>query len=258
MAQEIIVFKVGTSTLTHRSGLINIRRMEQLVKVLADLKNAGRQIILVSSGAVSVGVGKLGLKSRPEDIPGKQAVAAIGQCELMYLYDKMFAEYNHTVAQVLLTKDVTEDDYRSTNVKNTFSRLLEMNVIPVVNENDTVCTEEIEFGDNDALSAIVAQMVGADRLIIISDIDGLYTDNPKINPQARRLDVVPVINETILSYGKGAGSSRGTGGMETKVLAAQAACKAGIETVVLSGEDPRNLYRLFDGESIGTLFLKEA
>ena len=178
-----VVVKVGSSTLTHESGLLNIRRVEQLVKVLADIENSGRQVVLVSSGAMAVGVGKLGLHEKPADMPGKQAVAAIGQCELMYIYDKHFSEYNHVTSQVLLTRDVVDDPMRKRNVQNTFERLLGLGTIPIVNENDTVCTEEIEhaatFGDNDTLSATVAELAGADLLVILSDIDGLYDGDPR-------------------------------------------------------------------------------
>lgn len=192
-----VVVKVGSSTLTHESGLLNIRRVEQLVKVLADIENSGRQVVLVSSGAMAVGVGKLGLHEKPADMPGKQAVAAIGQCELMYIYDKHFSEYNHVTSQVLLTRDVVDDPMRKRNVQNTFERLLGLGTIPIVNENDTVCTEEIEhaatFGDNDTLSATVAELAGADLLVILSDIDGLYDGDPRENPGAKLLHEVDEI-----------------------------------------------------------------
>jgi glutamate 5-kinase len=249
-----IVFKVGTSTLTHPSGLINLRRIERLVKVLADLKNMGKEIVLVTSGAIGVGVGKLGLAERPKDIRSKQAIAAIGQVELMYIYDRLFSEYNHTISQVLLTRDIVEEENRCALCRNTFSRLLEYKVIPIVNENDTVAVEEIEFGDNDSLSAVVATLCGADLLVILSDIDGLYNDNPRKNPDAVRIPEVHVLDETILEYAKGAGSARGTGGMITKLHAAQLAGDAGIDTVVMNGEDPAQIYDLLEGKPVGTRF----
>ncbi|WP_195283637.1 glutamate 5-kinase [Harryflintia acetispora] len=253
-AANRIVVKVGTSTLTHPSGLINIRRIEQFVKVLADLKNMGKEIVLVTSGAIGVGVGKLGLKERPSDTRSKQAAAAIGQCELMYIYDRQFSEYNHVISQVLLTRDVVEDERRCALCRNTFSRLLEYGVVPVVNENDTVAVEEIEFGDNDTLSAVVATLCDADLLIILSDIDGLYTDNPRTNPNATLIRAVTEIDDYILSVAHGAGSARGTGGMITKIHAAEVAGEAGIDTVVMSGTDPALIYRLLEGESVGTRF----
>lgn len=249
-----IVVKVGSSTLTHESGLLNIRRVETLVKVLADLKNSGRQVILVSSGAMAVGVGKLGLTQKPADMPGKQAVAAVGQCELMYTYDKLFTEYNHIVSQVLLTGGDVDSETRSQNVQNTFARLLKMGVIPIVNENDTVSTEEIEIGDNDTLSALVAVMAKADLLILMSDIDGLYDADPRINPQAKLRSVVQEITPEIEASATGAGSARGTGGMYTKLRAAQIVTKAGIQMVIMNGQRPNDLYDLLDGQEIGTLF----
>lgn len=256
MNESITVIKVGTSTLTHPAGLINIRRLEALVKVLSDIKNSGETLILVSSGAIGVGMGKLHMQTRPTDMPSKQALAAIGQCELMYLYDKLFGEYNHTVAQVLLTKDVVANENDIFNIKNTFQRLLCMGVLPIVNENDTVCTTEIEFGDNDNLSAVVADLVGAQRLLIISDVDGLYTDNPATNPQAKKIKVVSHIDASILKAAKGAGSKRGTGGMATKVAAAAYASARGIQTQIIAGEDPNVLYDVFAGKNPGTLFLR--
>ncbi len=251
-----IVVKVGTSTLTHDTGIINIRRMENLVKVLADIKNSGRELIVVTSAAISVGVGKLGLSEKPKDMPSKQAAAAVGQCELMYLYDKAFSEYNHIVSQLLLTRDMMENDHWKQNIKNTFCRLLEMGVIPIVNENDTVNTEEIEFGDNDTLSALVATLVDADALIIMSDVDGLYTENPRKNPAtAKLIPTVEEIDDHILAIAQGAGTDRGTGGMITKLHAAQITMAAGIDMTIISGDQPTNLYRLFDGKSIGTHFV---
>jgi glutamate 5-kinase len=251
-----VVVKVGTSTLTHKTGLLNIRRVELLVKILADLKNSGRDVILVSSGAIGVGVGELGLKSRPTDTPSKQACAAIGQCELMYMYDKLFSQYNHKVAQVLLTRDIVERESRKENVVNTFNRLLDFNVIPVVNENDTVSVEELEleFGDNDTLSAIVGELVDADLLLILSDIDGLYDQNPRECPDAHLIHQVEAVTETLREAAGGKGSSLGTGGMVTKLNAAQIALEAGFPMVLLNGQNPEQIYDLFAGKEVGTIF----
>ncbi len=249
-----VVVKIGTTTLTHGGGLINYRRIEKLVKTLADLKNSGKDIVLVSSGAVGVGIGELGLKSRPADVPTKQACAAIGQCELMYTYDKLFGEYNHSVAQILLTRDVVEQEERKQNVVNTFERLLEFGVIPIVNENDTVSTEELVFGDNDTLSAIVAKLINADVLVLLSDIDGLYTANPKEDSSAELISVVENIEE-VRHLAGGSSSSFGTGGMVTKIHAADIACGSGIDMYIINGAEPALLYDLFDGESVGTHFI---
>lgn len=252
-----IVIKVGTSTLTYDNGNVNLRRLEQLCKVLSDLQNSGKQIILVSSGAIGVGVGKLKLSQRPKETRFKQAVAAVGQCELMFLYDKFFGEYNNSVAQVLLTKSIVLNEHSKQNVVNTFSTLLEMGIIPIVNENDTVAIDELvgaNFGDNDNLSAIVADLVGADLLVILTDIDGLYDKDPRNNPDAKRIETVTHIDDSIREMAGGSGSNRGTGGMTTKITAAAAATSAGINTVVMNGSDPANIYRLLEGESIGTLF----
>ncbi len=249
-----LVVKVGSSTLTHENGMVNIRRIEHLVKVLSDIRNSGKEIVLVSSGAIAVGVGKLGLKEKPKDIPGKQACAAVGQCELMYLYDKLFGEYNHNVAQVLLTRDVVENSARKENVVNTFDKLLEMGIIPIVNENDTVSIEEIKFGDNDTLSAIVANLVNADGLLLLTDIEGLYTANPRENPDAVLIEQVEKIDDYILSVASGAGSSRGTGGMITKIHAAEIAVPNGVNMWIINGDNPDKMYRLLDGEKLGTYF----
>lgn len=249
-----IVVKVGTSTLTHATGMLNIRRVEQLVKVLSDLKNCGKEIILVSSGAIGVGCGKLGLTSRPSDTPSKQAIASIGQCELMYFYDKQFSLYNHTVAQILMTKDIVEDDVRKTNVENTFSKLLAIGAIPVINENDTVSVEEIEFGDNDTLSAVVAKLVDADLLVILSDIDGLFDKDPHKQKNAKIIPVVSEIDDSVLSLAEGTTSTHGTGGMITKIHAAQIANNAGIDMIIMNGNNPEKLYDLFENKSVGTLF----
>ncbi len=250
-----IVVKVGTSTLTYSTGMLNIRRIELLVKILSDLKNCGKEIILVTSGAIGVGCGKLGLKTRPTDTPTKQAIAAIGQCELMYFYDKQFSFYNHTVAQVLMTKDIIEDRVRRINCENTLSKLLNIGVIPVINENDTVSVEEIEFGDNDTLSAIVADLVDADLLVILSDIDGLYDKDPHKNTNAKLISKVEKIDESIISLAEDSSSEHGTGGMITKIHAAQIANENGIDMVIMNGKDPNVFYDLFENKPVGTIFL---
>lgn len=249
-----IVFKVGTSTLTYEGGGINIRRVEKLVKVLSDIKNQGKEIILVTSGAIGVGMGKLGITERPRETRGKQALAAIGQCELMDFYSRLFSDYNHTVAQLLLTKDVVERDVLKHNAQNTFETLLSLGAIPIVNENDSISAEQIEFGDNDTLSAIVATLTEADLLIILSDIDGLYDKNPSVNPDARLIPLVEDITDEIKTIASGAGSARGTGGMITKISAAEIAAGAGIDMFILNGSDPDIIYELADGGKVGTLF----
>lgn len=256
-AQRVVV-KVVTSTLTHATGLLNIRRVEQLVRVLSDLKNAGKEIILVTSGAIGVGAGKLGMRKRPSDMPTKQACAALGQSELMYVYDKCFSEYNHNVAQVLLTRDIIEDTRRKENVTNTLSRLLSLSVIPVINENDTVSTEEIEFGDNDTLSAIVSSIVQADLLIILTDIDGLYDSDPHENPAARRIPHVRLLDSAILAAAGSKGSEFGTGGMAAKLHAAQICMDRNIPMIIMNGSRPAMIYDLLDGENIGTLFYADS
>ena len=250
-----VVVKVGSSTLTHLSGNLNIRRVESLCRVLSDIKNAGNEVILVTSGAVSMGLGKLSLKERPSDIPSKQAVAAVGQCELMYTYDKEFSEYNHVVAQILLSAYDVENEERRKNFHNTIFRLLDLGVLPIINENDTVATEELAIGDNDTLSAIVAVSAGADLLILLSDIDGLYSDNPKTNPDAVLISEVNGVTPEIESLAGGSGTSLGTGGMITKLRAAKIANDAGINMIIANGADPEILYRIFDGESVGTKFI---
>ena len=255
---NVVVVKIGTSTLTYENGKLNLRRVERLCRTLSDLQNSGKRIVLVSSGAIGVGVGKLGLARRPDETAKKQALAAVGQCELMFIYDKFFGEYHQTVAQVLLTADVTSREGSRQNVVNTFRELLDMNIIPIVNENDTVAVDELEgrnFGDNDTLSAIVATLVDADALMILTDIDGVYDKNPKAYPDAKRLSVIEKIDDEVRAMAGGAGSARGTGGMATKIRAAEIAGCANIPTYILSGEDPENLYRIFDGEDIGTVFM---
>lgn len=250
-----IVVKVGTSTLAHPTGRLNIQRMEKLCKVLSDLKNMGHEIILVSSGAIAMGFGKLNLSERPKDVPTKQASAAVGQCELMYIYDKLFTEYNHTVAQLLITApDIEEGGVRKQNFHNTLARLLELGALPVINENDTISTEEFGIGDNDTLSAIVAVTIQADLLILLSDIDGLFDGDPRKNPDAKLIDTVEKIDEHIISLG-GSGSSLGTGGMATKLRAAQMATAAGCEMVIANGQSPEVLYDVAAGKRVGTRFL---
>ena len=254
-----IVIKVGTSTLTYDTGKINIRRMVKLCSVLADLHNSGREVVLVTSGAIGVGVGKLGLKERPKDIPGRQAAATVGQCELMFMYDKYFGEHGVKTGQLLITKSDIENDQRRVNLENTFEKLFEYGAVPIINENDSVATEEIVYGDNDSLSAIVAKLIHADALIILSDIDGLFDDNPNENPDARLIPVIREINDEIRSLCGAAGTDRGTGGMVTKIHAAEIATGANIPTVIMNGEAPQDIYKLIDGHSIGTIFLcKEA
>lgn len=251
-----LVVKVGTSTLAHPSGRANLREMERLVRVLADLMNRNIQVILVTSGAIGLGVGKLGLAERPRDTPGKQAAATVGQCELMYMYDKMFAEYGHKVGQLLITKEDVEDETRHKNLCAAFETLLQWNVIPIINENDAVAVEEIVYGDNDSLSAIVACLARAGMLVILTDIDGLYDANPKTDPNAKLIPVVTAITDEVRALAQGVGSSLGTGGMATKLKAADIACNAGIDTYIINGQPAENLYRLLDGESVGTHFLK--
>ncbi|HAY72827.1 MAG TPA: glutamate 5-kinase [Ruminococcaceae bacterium] len=251
-----IVVKVGTSTLAHPSGLINIRRVEELCKVMSDLKNAGNDIILVTSGAIGMGAGKLQLSERPRDVAAKQAAAAVGQCELMYTYDKLFSEYNHTVAQLLMTGSDFENEERHINFKNTMDKLLEFKALPIINENDTVATEEIKVGDNDTLSAMVAVNVNADLLILLSDIDGLFTADPHSDPDAKLISVVSEINDDILALGGGEGSSLGTGGMRTKLNAAQICTENNCDMVIANGENPDVLYDIVEGKAVGTRFIK--
>lgn len=249
-----LVVKVGTSTLTHATGNLNIRHVEELCKTLSDIRNAGNEVILVSSGAVGMGVGKLSLKERPRDLPTKQAAAAVGQCELMYTYDRLFSTYNITVAQVLLTaSDVTVED-RKNNFINTMNRLLELGAIPIINENDTVAVDEIVIGDNDTLSAIVAKEIGADLLVILSDIDGLYTANPKTNPDAVLVPHVREITPEIVASAGGSGSELGTGGMATKIKAAKMVTEVGCDMIITNGKNPCILYDIFDGKETGTRF----
>ncbi len=250
-----IVVKVGTSTLAYPTGRLNIRHTEQLVKVLSDLKNEGHQVILVSSGAIGMGVGKLSLSTRPKDMTTKQACAAVGQCELMYTYDRLFNAYNHTVAQILLTSVDVEHAERRMNFQNTLTRLLELGALPIINENDTVATDEISsIGDNDTLSAIVACCARADLLVLLSDIDGLYTSNPHTHAGAKLLSLVEEITPEILALADGKGSALGTGGMSTKLRAAQMVTAEGTDMVIANGAHPELLYDITAGKLVGTRF----
>ncbi len=250
-----IVIKLGTSTLAHPTGLLNIKRVEELCKVMSDLKNAGHEIIIVSSGAIGMGAGKLFLNEKPKDVRTKQAAAAVGQCELMYTYDKLFSEYNHTVAQILITGDDVDHSERRSNFENTMLRLLELGAIPIINENDSVATNEIVIGDNDTLGAIVAKSIKADLLILLSDIDGLFTADPHKDKNAVLLETVEEITPEIESMTGGAGSKLGTGGMTTKLNAAKIATEAGIDMVIANGREPAVLYDIIEGKKAGTKFL---
>ena len=249
-----IVIKVGTSTLTHSTGRLDLRRIESLVKALSDLKNSGKQVILVSSGAVSAGVAKANLGHKPSSLEEKQAMASIGQSELMKIYDRFFSDYGHTVAQILMTRDVIDNPVRRKAAQNTFSTLLSMGCIPIVNENDAVSTDELaKFGGNDILSAHVANLVGAEILINLSDIDGLYDSDPRKNPDAKFIERVENI-DNIISFAGGAGTERGTGGMEAKLTAAKMVTDNGIPMFIMNGHDPEILYDLLDGKHVGTYF----
>ncbi len=252
-----ICVKVGTSTLTHASGHLNIRQVEHLCKVLSDLKNAGNEIILVSSGAIGMGVGKLSLGHWPGDMPTKQAAAAVGQCELMYIYDKAFSEYNHTVAQILLTGDDLEHQDRRENFRNTLFRLLELGALPIINENDTIVTDEIKIGDNDTLGAIVAVHVNAELLVILSDIEGLYTADPHREPNARLLSQVEDLTPEIWALAQGKGSELSTGGMTTKLHAVEIATSHGCDVIISNGKRPDVLYDILNGVPVGTRFLRK-
>lgn len=252
-----IVIKVGTSSLTYETGMVNLRQIEKLCRIISDIKNSGRQVVLVTSGAIAVGASKMGLNHKPETIPEKQAAAAVGQCELMYIYDKHFLEYHHKVAQILLTRDIIESDERRTHAVNTMETILAQGVIPVVNENDSIAVDEIRFGDNDTLSAIVADLVHADGLILLSDIDGLYDGNPHENPDAKLISRVGRIDGYIESIAGGAGTSRGTGGMATKIAAAKICFEAGCAMAIINSGRLEGLYDLLEGRETGTIFEKE-
>lgn len=252
-----VVIKVGTSTLTHEGGRLNIRRFEKLVKVISDIRNSGVEVVLVSSGAISVGMGKAGVSKRPDCTKEKQALASIGQCELMNFYSTLFEGYGYTVAQILLTRDVTDSEPMRTNAKNTFEMLFSLGAIPIVNENDTISTEQIEFGDNDTLSAVVASLVGADLLVLLSDIDGLYDKDPHKFEDAQIISAVDCIDDNIRALAGGSSTSCGTGGMITKISAAEIATSAGIDMIIANGENPDVLYDIKDGKNVGTLFRKK-
>lgn len=250
-----IVVKVGTSTLTYNTGKVNLKRIDRMAMILSDLHNQGKEIILVSSGAIGVGVGKLGLKQKPTVTKERQAVSAVGQCELMFLYDKVFSDYNNTVAQILLTQDDIAIPKRKRNIQNTMETLLDMGIIPVINENDTVAIDEVDIGDNDTLSALVADFVDADLLILFSDIDGLYNDDPHKNPDAKLLNFVYDIKS--VRAVAGAPGKQGTGGMVTKLNAAEIATAAGIHMVIANGNNMDALYDLLEGKLSGTLFVSK-
>ncbi len=250
-----IVIKIGTSTLAYSTGHLNIRHIEKLCKVVSDIKNAGEEIIMVSSGAVGMGMGKLGLKERPADLPLKQAAAAVGQCELMYVYDKLFGEFNHTVGQVLLTASNLRDAVQHENFINTLDTLLELGVIPIINENDSVATHELRIGDNDTLAAFVAENVNADLLILLTDIDGLFTADPRKDPDAKLLPEVRELTPEIEALAGESGTKVGTGGMVTKLKAAKTAMKAGCDMVIANGTDPDILYDIVAGNPVGTRFI---
>ncbi len=250
-----IVVKVGTSTLAHKTGRMNIMLVEELCKILSDIKNIGHEVILVSSGAIGMGMGKLNMKNRPSDIPTKQAAASVGQCELMYTYDRLFSQYNHTIAQILITGEDLKNEERHKNFENTINRLLELYTLPIINENDTVAVEEIGIGDNDTLAAIVSVGVKADVLILLSDIDGLFTSDPHKNSDAKKLDIIEEITEEIISLGEGESGKLGTGGMKTKISAAQIVTKEGIDMVIANGSNPLCIYDIVEGKNVGTRFI---
>ena len=252
---EKIVVKVGTTTLTYPNGKLNLERIDKLARVLADLNNLGKKIILVSSGAIGVGVERLGLNREDVTLPEKQAAASVGQAILMKIYQKFFEEYNNSTSQILITKDVMDNNERKQNAQNTFNTLLDLGVIPIVNENDTISTYEIEFGDNDTLSATVAALVGADLLILLTDIEGLYTADPKKDKNAKIISVVNEIDDEIFNAADGAGSTLGTGGMVTKIAAAKIGCKYGVDTIIASGKEPDIIYDILKGREKGTFFL---
>lgn len=257
MKNKRIVIKVGTSTITYKNGKANLRTLDELGKVISDLQNQGNEITLVSSGAIGIGIGKAGAPKGPMGTKEKQAYAAVGQCELMFIYDKIFTQYNHIIAQILLTKDCVDIIEKRRNILNTFNTLFKMNVIPIVNENDTVATDELKghnFGDNDMLSAIVAKLINADKLIILTDIDGLHDQDPRLCATAKKIPYVEKITDKIMQMAGGTGSKRGTGGMTTKLLAAQYATSAGVECCVISGEDPNRIYEVLENKDVGTTF----
>lgn len=253
-----IVIKVGSSSLIHgETGNLNLIKLEKLVRELCDIRNQGKDVVLVTSGAIGVGKSALGLKSRPEKISMKQACAAVGQAKLMMTYQKLFGEYNQNTAQILMTKNTVTNNLSRMNAKNTFDELLGMEVIPIVNENDTVSTYEMQFGENDTLSAIVASLIGADLLILLSDIDGLFTDDPNTNPDAKFIDCVERLDDTFMDMAKGSsGSNVGTGGMATKLQAAKIATESGVDMLIANGEDMGVIHKIIEGEQVGTLFMQ--
>jgi len=250
-----IVIKVGTSTLTHRNGRLNLKLMDRLAMVLSDIKNSGREVILVTSGAVTAGMNKMGLKERPKEVKEKQAAASVGQCELMFIYDKLFSQYGHVVSQLLLTKDVTENEVLCNNVVNTFETLLSYHVLPIINENDSVASDELVYGANDRMSAVTAKILDADLLIILTDIEGLYEGNPHEDPDARFIPLVEDIDESIEAVAGGSLSGVGTGGMIAKIHAAQLAVKHGTNVIIANGDRPERLYDILEGRPVGTLFV---
>ncbi len=252
-----IVIKIGSNTLTHESGTLNLRRMETLVRILSDFKNYGHEVILVSSGAVQAGIAKIGFDNRPRTTEEKQALAAIGQAQLMQVYENFFATYSHSVAQILMTKDVIDNPIRREAAEHTFNELLKLGCIPIVNENDSVSNEEIKFGGNDTLSAYVALVCKADILINMSDIDGLFDSDPRKNPDAKLISRVEEISDEIIAYAEGAGTDRGTGGMITKITAAKIVTGAGIPMLIVNGKEPEILYEIADGKHVGTYFVAE-
>ncbi len=252
-----IVVKVGTSTLSYANGRLNFQRMEKLAYTMSALRSKGYQVVLVSSGSIGVGAGRLGLAEKPVDLAEKQALAALGQAQLMKIYQKMFEGYNQTVAQVLLTKDVMTVKERHENAQGTLFRLMDMGIIPIINENDTISTDEILFGDNDTLSAMVANLVEADLLILMSDIDGLYSANPKTDSSAQIIRSVEKITPDLEKLADGTGSSFGTGGMITKITAARIASEVGIDTIITNGDEPSILFDVLGGKEVGTHFIAE-
>lgn len=257
--QNRIVVKVGTSTLTNEMGKSDLRSFDRLACVLSDIQNMGYEVILVSSGAIAIGIHKLNMKERPSSIRMKQAAAAVGQCSIMYLYDKFFGDYDKTIAQILLNAEDIEQEEKKENLTNTFNTLLEMGIIPVVNENDSVSLSEIEsedrlFGDNDMLSAVVAVLCRAKQLIIFSDINGLYDADPRLHPNAKLISRIEHMDEKVYSLAGGAGSRRGTGGMKTKLRAAGLATMQGIDTIITNGRSPEALYEIVKGNQAGTVF----
>ena len=250
-----VVVKIGTSNITHATGNLDIRHVDTLCKILSDIKNSGCEMVVVSSGATAMGIGKLHLSKKPADMPSKQACAAVGQCELMYTYDKLFTEHNHTVAQILITGDDFNDERRFENFKNTIERLLEFGALPIINENDTVSTVEYGLGDNDTLGALVAVSVKADVLIVLSDIDGLYTEDPRRIENARLIPEVREITREMLAGAGGHGTALSTGGMATKLTAAGICMAAGTDMVILNGAQPERIYDVLEGKAVGTRFI---